>query len=93
MAEAPLRAAPTQREVRVLRWLAAGARLVPPERPASTIYPMLLGDVRLTGVQRRLVRRLVATHRIAWLADQDAYAITPVGADLLATIPTRRGWA
>lgn len=88
----PLRAEPSSREIHLLRWLAQGARLHPPARPESTIHPVTLAGVRLAGIQGRLVKRLVATHRLVWDDQQQAYTITDIGREVLATIPIRRGW-
>lgn len=74
----------TARERTLLRWLAEGARITRPAT-ASTIHRLQGPDGRLhlTGVQRRLVQRLVDARRIVWREDLQAYVITETGLEHL----------
>lgn len=82
---APAVAELTARERTLLRWLAQGARITRPAAASSTVYRLKGPDGRLhlTGVQRRLVQRLVDARRIVWREDVQAYVITETGLELL----------
>ncbi len=75
----------TVRELMLLRWLALGARIQRPSAPTSTVHHVQGPDGRLhlTGVQRRLVQRMVDARRIVWREDLAAYVITETGVELV----------
>lgn len=78
----------TARELMLLRWLAQGARIMRPSTPSSTVHHVQGPDGRLhlTGVQQRLVQRMVDARRIVWREDLAAYVITETGVELVARL-------
>lgn len=75
----------TARELMLLRWLAQGARILRPAADSSTLHQVEgpEGRMHLTGVQRRLVQRMVDARRIVWREDLAPYVITETGANVV----------
>lgn len=85
MTTRPIIADVTARELTILRWLAQGARIRRPSTPYGTVHRCESPDagVKLSGVQRRLVARMVNARRLVWRQDIEAYVITEEGLEIV----------